>query len=169
MASKVVIWVLVAPPLLLNLALYLINLGISGWVLNELIDNELRKGNHATPYLAITASASGVVGVASVLTGFYSLISRKAENNAAAAASGLIAWALTVLNLGFASKQIKIGHVHSKRLKALECISIILAGTQLLYVILSHTRLLLEKNPSATTTGGPTGKSLASQDTAAAV
>ncbi|KAJ7558951.1 hypothetical protein O6H91_04G062700 [Diphasiastrum complanatum] len=149
MANQAFNWAFVAPLLLLNFILYAISLALAGLTLNGLIDGELltgKSGNAATPYLIIFSCIAGVIGIASVLIGVQGLISGKNEHKANAAASGLIAWALTVLAMGIASKHIEAGRVHGKRdVRALEAFAIILSGTQLLYLILPHVGVFLEK------------------------
>nr|CAB3456414.1 unnamed protein product [Digitaria exilis] len=60
---------------------------------------------------------------------------------AANAASSLIAWAITALAFGLACKEIHIGGHRGWRLRVLEAFVIILAFTQLLYVLMLHAGL----------------------------
>ncbi|KAJ7535437.1 hypothetical protein O6H91_12G033800 [Diphasiastrum complanatum] len=135
---------LTASILLVNLVLYCILLGLAGWAFNEFIDGKLVDINAASPYLIIFSILSGVLGITSVVCGLQTL-SGKTENNAAAisaaSATGLAAWGVTLIALGLASKQIHIGLIHNKKLKVLEAFAIILAGAQLLYLIVAHVTL----------------------------
>ncbi|KAJ7535438.1 hypothetical protein O6H91_12G033800 [Diphasiastrum complanatum] len=137
---------LTASILLVNLVLYCILLGLAGWAFNEFIDGKLvdTAVNAASPYLIIFSILSGVLGITSVVCGLQTL-SGKTENNAAAisaaSATGLAAWGVTLIALGLASKQIHIGLIHNKKLKVLEAFAIILAGAQLLYLIVAHVTL----------------------------
>ncbi|KAJ7558908.1 hypothetical protein O6H91_04G061500 [Diphasiastrum complanatum] len=118
-----------APLLLLNFAAYTVLLALAGWALNEMLDNKLHGGNAATLYLIVFSLIAGVVGVASVVLGFLSL-SGTPETKAVAVTSGLVAWVLSLLALGLAAKQIHIGKVHNKRLRALEAFAIIVAADE---------------------------------------
>lgn len=60
------------------------------------------------------------------------------ESLAAAAATALIAWLLTLLAMGVACKEIHIGYGRNKRLKTLEAFMIILSLFELLYLLALH-------------------------------
>ncbi|KAJ7535429.1 hypothetical protein O6H91_12G033100 [Diphasiastrum complanatum] len=143
-----------APLLFLKFAAYAVLLGLAGWALNEQLDKKLHGGNAATPYLIIFSLITGAVGLASVTLGYLSL-SGKPESNAVAAASGLVAWVLSLLALGLAAKQIHVGKVHNKRLKALEAFAVIVSGIELLYLIAAHVGLALKSTCAAASTTAP--------------
>ncbi|KAJ7548618.1 hypothetical protein O6H91_07G019500 [Diphasiastrum complanatum] len=149
----------VIPLLILNFCMYMIVLGIAGWAINRAIDfgqtnvvNPTRGvvtvtrypvGNAATPYFIITALIAGVVGIASLLTGAAHIALWRSESLAAAASSALIAWLLTLLAFGLSCKEIRLrGGYRDGRMKTLEAFVIILAGFQLLYLLLLHGGLL---------------------------
>ncbi|KAJ7553961.1 hypothetical protein O6H91_06G120400 [Diphasiastrum complanatum] len=145
---------LILSVLVLNFVLYTIILGIGGWAFNELIDGSLVfVGNGASPYLAIFSVLTSVVGISSVISGLQTL--KKTEAKAAAAAIALAAWGLTLISLGLASKQVHLGGIHSKKLKALEAFAIIVSFTQLLYLIIPHATLFMNSRSSPDT--APTG------------
>jgi hypothetical protein len=86
----------------------------------------------------VFAILAGVVGAASKLAGIHHVRSAgRGDNLAASAASSLIAWAITAL----ACKEIHVGGHRGWRLRVLEAFVIILAFTQLLYVLMLHTGL----------------------------
>ena len=76
--------------------------------------------------------------MASTLAGAHHLRLWRTETLAAAAATALIAWLLTLLAMGVACKEIHTGGPRAKRLKTLEALMIILALLQLLYLLATH-------------------------------
>jgi len=73
-------------------------------------------GNSVTSVFLIFALIASVVGIASTLAGAHHLRLWRTETLAAAAATALIAWLLTLLALGVAAKEIHTGGPRSKRL-----------------------------------------------------
>ncbi|GMH05176.1 hypothetical protein Nepgr_007016 [Nepenthes gracilis] len=124
--------------LFINFSLYAVVLGISGWAMNRIINyGGVGGGNAATTYLIIFSLIAGAVGAAATLFGLNHLRSWGPESLPAAAAVASIAWGLTILDLGFASKHIRL-HTDSDRLRTLEAFIIILSGTMLLYIASLH-------------------------------
>jgi hypothetical protein len=104
--------------LLLNLCMYFILAVIGGWAVNVAIDHgfiigpELRLpahfhpiffhiGNFATGFFVVFSLVAGVVGIASAIVGFTHLRFWNYHSLQPAAAMGLLAWALTVLAMGY--------------------------------------------------------------------
>ncbi|KAK8480373.1 hypothetical protein V6N13_069989 [Hibiscus sabdariffa] len=128
-----------APLLFLNLVMYFIVLGFASWCVNRYINGQTHHpsmgGNGATGFFLTFSILAAVVGIVSKFAGAHHIRSWRSDSLAAAGSSALIAWALTALAFGFACKHINIG---GWRLKILEAFIIILAFTQLLYVLLIH-------------------------------
>ncbi|TVU39479.1 hypothetical protein EJB05_12901, partial [Eragrostis curvula] len=133
---------MVAPLLVLNLIMYLVVIGFASWNLNHFINGQTNypgvAGNGATFYFLVFAILAGVVGAASKLAGIHHVRSWRHDTGATNAASSLIAWAITALAFGLACKEIHIGGHRGWRLRVLEAFVIILAFTQLLYVLMLH-------------------------------
>ncbi|GJN37287.1 hypothetical protein PR202_gb26223 [Eleusine coracana subsp. coracana] len=133
---------MVAPLLVLNLIMYLIVIGFASWNLNHFINGQTNypgvAGNGATFYFLVFAILAGVVGAASKLAGVHHIRTWRHDTGATNAASSLIAWAITALAFGLACKEIHIGGHRGWRLRVLEAFVIILAFTQLLYVLMLH-------------------------------
>ncbi|XP_048141944.1 membrane protein PM19L [Rhodamnia argentea] len=136
---------LAGPLLFLNLVMYVIVVGFASWCLNRFINGQTGHpsfgGNGATMFFLIFALLAGVVGVISKLAGASHVRAWRNESLAAAASSALIAWAVTALSFGLACKEINVGGHRGWRLRVLEAFIIILAFTQLLYVLLLHAGL----------------------------
>jgi hypothetical protein len=139
-----------APLLVINFSLYLISAALAGWVLNKSIDYDhlmggsgIYIGNTATTWFIPIALVASVVGLASTLAGVHHLRVWRTDSLAAAAATSLIAWLLTLLALGLASKEIHIGGYRPKRLKTLEAFIIILGLFELLYFLSLHSGTFL--------------------------
>ncbi|CAN6296942.1 unnamed protein product [Urochloa humidicola] len=136
---------MVAPLLVLNLIMYIVVIGFASWNLNHFINGETNypgvAGNGATFYFLVFAILAGVVGAASKLAGIHHVRSWRGDSLATSAASALTAWAITALAFGLACKEIHIGGHRGWRLRVLEAFVIILAFTQLLYVLMLHTGL----------------------------
>jgi len=142
---------MIGPLAALNFCMYMIILGISGWALNRIMDLSSGAGgnvggvasfatgfgNRATLFLIIFSLIAGVTGIASTLAGFMHTGLWRAESLATAAATALIAWLLTLLALGLACKEIHTSG-RDRKLITLESFVIILAATQLLYLIMLH-------------------------------
>ncbi|KAH8948415.1 hypothetical protein BDL97_11G092700 [Sphagnum fallax] len=147
-----------APLLVINFILYLISAALAGWVLNKNIDSTsgsgVHIGNAATDWFIPIALVASVVGLASTLAGVHHLRVWRTDSLAAAAATSLIAWLLTLLALGLASKEIHIGGYRPKRLKTLEAFIIILGFFELLYFLSLHSGTILgeEYGPTYNTT-----------------
>uniref|UniRef100_A0A0E0EAH6 Uncharacterized protein n=1 Tax=Oryza meridionalis TaxID=40149 RepID=A0A0E0EAH6_9ORYZ len=136
---------MLAPLLVLNLIMYLIVIGFASWNLNHFINGQTNypgvAGNGATFYFLVFAILAGVVGAASKLAGVHHVRAWRHDSLATNAASSLIAWAITALAFGLACKEIHVGGHRGWRLRVLEAFVIILAFTQLLYVLMLHTGL----------------------------
>ncbi|GAA0184203.1 hypothetical protein Leryth_017873 [Lithospermum erythrorhizon] len=140
--------------LVLNFCMYAIVLGIGGWAINKSIDHgfiigqglELPAhfspiyfpmGNAATGFFVTFALIAGVVGIASLIAGINHLRSWSADSAPGASSAAFIAWALTLLAMGFAWKEIDIG-ARNSRLRTMEAFMIILSATQLFYIAAIH-------------------------------
>jgi len=140
--------------LLLNFCMYAVVCAIAGWALNNALDHTYSTGpgralpvgfsplyfpmgNEPTGFMIIFALIAGVVGAASCLSGLHHLRVWTAESLASNAASAMTAWALTLLALGLACKEIHIGGRNTK-LITLESFLIILCGTKLFYILFIH-------------------------------
>ena len=136
---------MLAPLLVLNLIMYIVVVGFASWNLNHFINGQTNypgvAGNGATFYFLVFAILAGVVGAVSKLAGIHHVRSWRGDTLAASAASALIAWAITALAFGLACKEIHIGGHRGWRLRVLEAFVIILAFTQLLYVLMLHAGL----------------------------
>ncbi|XP_074315747.1 membrane protein PM19L [Silene latifolia] len=134
--------------LVVNLALYFIIMVISGWAVNHAIENTHESasvltiparifpiyfpiGNMATGFFIIFSLLVGVLGMAVSLLGMYNVMQWSASSLYAASTSSLGIWALTVLAMGLACKEISVGYTGSN-LRTLEVITIIVSGTQLI-------------------------------------
>lgn len=129
---------LVAPLVFINFVLYIAIAAISGWALNNAIDRgwEVVSYNPATFYFVMFALLAGVVGIAAKLSGAHHLRVWHSESLAGSNAAGFIAWLLTLLAMGLAWKQISLGGAFmSFQMKLLEALVIIVAVTQLLYLL----------------------------------
>lgn len=134
--------------LLLNLLLYFLAIVVASWAINHGIElsHETASvlslparifpiyfpvGNMATGFFVIFSLLAGIVGFTTSLTGIHSIVQGTATGIHTAAASSLATWALTLLAMGLACKEINIGWTDSN-LRTLETLMIILSGTQLL-------------------------------------
>ncbi|KAH1046821.1 hypothetical protein J1N35_037605 [Gossypium stocksii] len=133
--------------LFLNLGLYIIVTIVAGWAVNHAIERThetasvlsiparifpifFPMGNMATGFFVIFALIAGVVGVSTSVTGLTNVFQWDAPNLNAAAASSLLTWALTLLAMGLACKEINIGWTDAN-LRTLEVMTIIVSSTQL--------------------------------------
>ncbi|XAR54612.1 hypothetical protein NMG60_11029829 [Bertholletia excelsa] len=133
--------------LVLNLVLYLIIIIISAWALNHGVVRARESasvlsiparifpiyfpfGNTATGFFVIFSLIAGVVGFVTSATGIANVAKWNLSDLHAAAASSLASWALTLLAMGFACKEIDISWTNST-LRTLEVMMIIVSGTQL--------------------------------------
>lgn len=143
--------------ILLNFCMYVIVAAIAGWALNKAIDHDyitgpgaasipvgysfkpldFSIGNEATGFLVIFALLAGAVGAGSCLSGLHHLRVWTAESLASSASAAMTAWAITLIAMGLACKEIHV-HGRSPKLITLESFLIILSGTQLLYIMLIH-------------------------------
>ncbi|KAK3432838.1 hypothetical protein EUGRSUZ_D00344 [Eucalyptus grandis] len=140
--------------LLLNFCMFAIVLGISGWAMNKAIDHGFiigpgfdlpahfspiyfPMGNAATGFFVTFSLIAGVVGVASVLAGVNHVRSWNSYSLPSAASTAAIAWTLTLLAMGFASKEIEL-RIRNSRLRTMEAFMIILSVTQLIYIAAIH-------------------------------
>ncbi|XP_031502319.1 membrane protein PM19L [Nymphaea colorata] len=140
---------LAAPLLFLNFAMYLVVMGFASWNLNKYINGQTHypgvAGNGATIFFLIFAILASVVGIASKVLGGHHIRYWRNDSLAAAAASAVVAWAVTALAFGLACKEIHLGLNRGWRLRVLEAFIIILTFTQLLYLMLLHAGLLSSK------------------------
>ncbi|KAJ0967388.1 hypothetical protein J5N97_024305 [Dioscorea zingiberensis] len=129
--------------------MYIIVVGFASWNLNHFINGETNypgvAGNGATFYFLVFAILAGVVGVASKLSGANHVRVWRNDSLAAASSSSVIAWAITALAFGLACKEIHVGGYRGWRLRVLEAFIIILAFTQLFYVLLLHADMISSK------------------------
>ncbi|GLT81484.1 hypothetical protein SLA2020_528670 [Shorea laevis] len=133
--------------LFLNLFLYLIIIVIASWAVNHAIERThetasvlaiparifpmwFPMGNLATGFFVIFTLIAGVVGIATSLTGIGNVLQWDRANLNAAAGSSLLSWALTLLAMGFACKEMDIGWTDAN-LRTLEAVTIIASATQL--------------------------------------
>ncbi|KAL9383678.1 hypothetical protein Peur_024001 [Populus x canadensis] len=140
--------------LVLNLIMYIIVLGIGSWAMNRAIDHGFiigpgydlpahfspiyfPMGNAATGFFVTFSLIAGVVGVASAIVGLNHIRSWHSDSMPSAASAAAIAWALTLLAMGFASKEIELS-IRNARLRTMEAFMIILSATQLLYIAAIH-------------------------------
>ncbi|WVZ98445.1 hypothetical protein U9M48_043888 [Paspalum notatum var. saurae] len=142
--------------LFLNLIMYVVVAIIAGWAINYSIDESenslegvsppvrlfpiyfpMAMGNLATGFFVIFALVTGVVGIATSLTGLRDVSEGLPANMMSAASSALVAWTLTLLAMGLACKEISVSW-RSASLRTLEAFTIILAGTQLLCATSLH-------------------------------
>ncbi|KAK3187718.1 hypothetical protein QYF36_016110 [Acer negundo] len=134
-----------APLLFLNLVMYFIVLGFASWCLNKYINGQTNHpsfgGNGATMFFLIFSMMAAVVGVTSKFAGGNHIRAWRNDSLAAAGATSIVSWALTVLAFGLACKEINIGGWRGWRLKILEAFIIILTFTELLYLLLLHAGL----------------------------
>ncbi|XP_076951414.1 membrane protein PM19L-like [Bidens hawaiensis] len=138
--------------MILNFAMYIALLGLGGWAMNQAIDEgffigptlELPAhfspiyfpiGNAATGFFVIFALIAGVVGVASSISGFDVM---RSSEHAGAASAAVIAWALTMLAMGFAWKEVELEGSRNATLKTMEAFTIILSVTQFLYTLVLY-------------------------------
>ena len=136
---------MVAPLLVLNLVMYIVVIGLASWNLNHFINGTTNDagvaGNGATFYFLLFAILAGVVGAASKLAGVHHVRTWRGDSLSTSASSALVAWAITALAFGLACKEIHVGGHRGWRLRVLEAFIIILAFTQLLYVMALHAGL----------------------------
>jgi len=125
------------PLLVINFILYLIAACLAGWALNRQLDGR-GVGNSVTSTFLPIALIASMVGLASVFAGTHHIRIWRGDSLAAAAATSLIAWLLTLLAMGLAAKEIHTGGYRPKRLKTLEAFMIILSLFELLYLLSIH-------------------------------
>ncbi|KAI8566578.1 hypothetical protein RHMOL_Rhmol02G0051500 [Rhododendron molle] len=135
-----------APLLFLNFVLYFIVLGFASWCVNKYINGQANHpslgGNPATGYFLTFAILAAVLGIVSKFAGGTHLRAWRSDSLAAAGATALVAWAVTVLAFGFACKEITLKGHRGWRLKVLEAFIIILTLTELLYLLLIHAGMM---------------------------
>ncbi|XP_044363145.1 membrane protein PM19L isoform X2 [Triticum aestivum] len=126
---------MVAPLLVLNLVMYIVVIGLASWNLNHFINGTTNyagvAGNGATFYFLLFA----------ILAGVHHVRTWRGDSLSTSASSALVAWAITALAFGLACKEIHVGGHRGWRLRVLEAFIIILAFTQLLYVMALHAGL----------------------------
>eukprot|EP00253_Pinus_taeda_P036612 PITA_36612 len=144
--------------LVLNFCMYTIVCGTAGWAINEAIKHEIitgvgiplpnplwalyfPMGNAATGFLVIFALIAGVVGAASCISGMHHMRLWSEHSLSAVASSAMTAWALTLLAMGLAFKEIHL-HGRNSHLKTMEAFVIILSATQFFYILLIHSGIV---------------------------
>lgn len=144
--------------LVLNFCMYTIVCGTAGWAINKAIEHEIitgvgiplpnpfwavyfPMGNAATGFLVIFALIAGVVGAASCISGMHHMRLWSEHSLSAVASSAMTAWALTLLAMGLAFKEIHL-HGRNSRLKTVEAFVIILSATQFFYILLIHSGIV---------------------------
>ncbi|KAG2727359.1 hypothetical protein I3760_01G153700 [Carya illinoinensis] len=117
--------------LIVNLVLYFVVTVIAAWAVNHGIQRSRETasvlsiparifpiyfpfGNMATGFFLIFSLIAGVVGMGTSLAGLNNVSQWNPPNLHAAAASSLATWALTLLALGLACKEIELGWTGSK-------------------------------------------------------
>lgn len=85
----------------------------------------------ATGFFVVFALIAGVVGMGTSVTGLKNILQWTAPNLHSAAASSMGTWALTLLAMGLACKEINLG-LRDANLRTLEVITIIASTTQLI-------------------------------------
>ncbi|GFY88687.1 AWPM-19-like family protein [Actinidia rufa] len=140
--------------LVLNFCMFAVVLGIGGWAMNRAIDHGFiigpgfdlpahfspiyfPMGNAATGFFILFALIAGVVGVASVISGLNHVRFWNIDSLPSATSTAAIAWSLTLLAMGFASKEIEL-EIRNAKLRTMEAFLIILSVTQLLYITAIH-------------------------------
>ncbi|XP_008792822.2 membrane protein PM19L [Phoenix dactylifera] len=140
--------------LVLNFCMYAIVAAISGWALDVAMDRGFTIGpglalpahfspvffpigNAATGFLVIFALVAGVVGAAAAIAGIHHIRTWNSQSLPSAASSGMVAWALTLLAMGLACKEIEL-EGRNARLRTIEAFLIILSATQLVYILAIH-------------------------------
>ncbi|XP_057504594.1 membrane protein PM19L-like [Actinidia eriantha] len=135
-----------APLLFLNLVMYFIVLGFASWCLNRYINGQTHHpsfgGNGATGCFLTFAILAAVLGIVSKFAGGNHIRLWRNDSLAAAGASSLVAWAVTVLAFGLAFKEISVGGYRGWRLKILEAFVIIVTFTELIYLLLLHAGMV---------------------------
>ncbi|CAI9118630.1 OLC1v1020225C3 [Oldenlandia corymbosa var. corymbosa] len=133
--------------LILNCFLYFVVAALSGWAVNHGITKARETasqltipahifpiyfpvGNMATGFLIIFSLIAGVVGFVSSISSMLNVIQWNLPNLHSAAATSMITWLLTLLAMGVACKEIRLGRTESN-LRTLETMLIILSGTQM--------------------------------------
>ncbi|KAI3469878.1 hypothetical protein Pfo_026541 [Paulownia fortunei] len=133
---------LAAPLLYMNLIMYFIVLGFASWCLNKYINGQTGHpsmgGNGATGHFLTFAILAAVLGIVSKIAGGKHLRAWRNDSLAAACSSSTVAWAVTAFAFGLACKEINVGGWRGWRLRVVEAFVIILAFTQLLYVLVLH-------------------------------
>ncbi|KAF7150350.1 hypothetical protein RHSIM_Rhsim02G0047900 [Rhododendron simsii] len=124
-----------APLLFLNFVMYFIVLGFASL-----------GGNPATGYFLTFAILAAVLGIVSKFAGGTHIRAWRNDSLAAAGATALVAWAVTVLAFGFACKEITLKGHRGWRLKVLEAFIIILTLTELLYLLLIHAGMISSRH-----------------------
>ncbi|XP_010924094.1 membrane protein PM19L [Elaeis guineensis] len=140
--------------LVLNFCMYAIVATISGWALDVAIHRGFTIGpgfevpahfspiffpigNGATGFMVIFALVAGVVGAATAIAGVDHIRSWNYDSLPSAVSSGIAAWALTLLAMGLACKEIEL-EGRNARLRTIEAFLIILSATQLIYILVIH-------------------------------
>uniref|UniRef100_A0A7N0VLI5 AWPM-19-like family protein n=1 Tax=Kalanchoe fedtschenkoi TaxID=63787 RepID=A0A7N0VLI5_KALFE len=146
--------------LILNLLIYFIIIVIASWAVNHAIAHSheaasslkmpahifpifFPMGNMATGFFIMLSLITGVVGFIASLTAINDVVLGTLASLHAAASSSTIAWLLTLLSMGLACKEISTGWAGSS-LRALEVLTIIVSGSQLICTSAIHAGLLEE-------------------------
>ena len=109
-----------------------INTLMAKLIILVLVEMELRC------FFLVFAILASILGIISKVLGGNHLRVWRNDSLAAAGSSAIVAWAVTALAFGLACKEINIGGWRGWRLRVLEGFTIVLAFTQLIYVLMLH-------------------------------
>eukprot|EP00246_Nothoceros_aenigmaticus_P001602 TRINITY_DN1209_c0_g1_i1.p1 TRINITY_DN1209_c0_g1~~TRINITY_DN1209_c0_g1_i1.p1 ORF type:complete len:169 (+),score=14.97 TRINITY_DN1209_c0_g1_i1:160-666(+) len=135
---------LLAPLLFFIFIMTIIQLALAGWAMNRYIDGRQPTGNDATIWFLLLSLISGVVGLASVFAATHHTRVWRTDSLAAAGATALIDFFISVLALGLAAKEIHIGG-RDRRLRVLEGFVISVTVFKLLKLMALHAGVLGDK------------------------
>ncbi|KAL4192876.1 hypothetical protein AMTRI_Chr06g174180 [Amborella trichopoda] len=141
--------------LVFNFCMYFILASLGGWAINYAIDHGFvigaglalpaafspiyfPMGNAATGFFVIFAVLAGVVGAASAVAGTRHIMAWKGETISSALVPAVTAWALTLISMGLACKEINLTP-RNANLRTMEAFTIILSVTQVIYIAVIHT------------------------------
>lgn len=141
----------------LNFCMFMIVCGVAGWAIDRAMEHAVitgleiplpnpvwavyfPMGNAATGFFVLFALIAGAVGAVSCISGVHCMLKGSHESLASAASTATTAWALTLLAMGFAWKEVHFEGRNS-RLQTLEAFIVILSITQFIYVALLHHNL----------------------------
>ncbi|XP_024532677.1 membrane protein PM19L-like [Selaginella moellendorffii] len=132
---------------------YVITIALASWALNRAFKESTpgspvvgsTHGNAATPFLALTTLISGVVGMAAVILGLQHVASWKAKTLIAANAATIIAWALSLLAMGLACREVGLGGRRDGNLRSLEGFVIFLPWVLLVQMVTWQAAMVVQR------------------------